>query len=112
MSFGPVPQWVNYPQLELPTFHGSKDVNVRHFFLKLRVCFGDNNVVYSHVKRRYLMHCLSGDALDLYLALQPSQQTNLRVLEKGFMKHFRPAPHKIASTAIFISSRKGSDETL
>ena len=96
----------------MPHFDGSKNVNVRHFFLKVKACFAENNVINGHVKRRYLMHCLSDDALELYLALQPDQQTNLKVLEKIFVRHFRPSKHRNVQLASFIKSRKEPDETV
>ena len=109
---GPVPYSVQDPRLVLPRFDGDKDTDVRHFFWKLKACFTDYNVVYGPVQRLYLIDCLRGKALDLYMTLQPEQQTDLRVVEKVFMKHFCPILNKLERTKVFMRSKKENSETV
>merc|ERR1711989_139791 len=97
-------------RLKPPTFDGKNEP--KHFFVKLFNYLETYNVESNEEKIRVLKSCLEGPALDLYLALPQKEQGDIKILERTFQSHFRPAGHNVVETGAFMKLKKGPNQTL
>ena len=97
-------------RLKPPTFDGKNEP--KHFFVKLFNYLETYNVESEEEKIRVLKSCLEGPALDLYLALPQREQGDIKILEKTFQSHFRPAGHNVVETEAFLRIKKGPNQTI
>ena len=87
-------------RLKPPTFDGKNEP--KHFFVKLFNYLETYNIEGNEEKIRVLKSCLEGPALDLYLALPQKEQGDIKILERTFQSHFRPAGHNVVETGAFM----------
>ena len=97
-------------RLKPPTFDGKNEP--KHFFVKLFNYLETYNIEGNEEKIRVLKSCLEGPALDLYLALPQKEQGDIKILERTFQSHFRPAGHNVVETGAFLKIKKGPNQTI
>lgn len=100
------PEVENFIHLKLPSFDGNKDIDPRHFFVKIRNYFEFYRIHRPDTRNQVLIQALNDKALDLFLTLGEEIQTNLDKLESIFVHHFRPIKHIISETQDFLCRKK------
>ena len=100
----------NDVRLKPPTYKG--DSEPTHFFVKLENFLEHQSVSKEIDKIRIMKSCLEGPALDLYLCLDKTTQTDIVMLEKKFKTHFRPNGHTIVEEKNFVRTYRQQDETI
>ena len=93
-----------------PTYNGKSEC--KHYFIKLENYFEANKIYASMEKIRVLKSSLEDSALDLFLTLSHTEQSNLKTLQKIFEAHFEPRGHKIIEAENFMKIRKKASETV
>ncbi len=99
----------NAIKIKLPTFTGAEDPN--HFFVKIKNYFEIQNIRTRREKARILKSCLSDDALDFYLSMEDSEQTDIDCLEKAFKRYFKPVKHDLIETERFLKIKKRKEQS-